>query len=275
VDNDDVTAVIACFNYGRYLGEAVASARGQGARVIVVDDGSTEPETHSTLDELEADDVLILRQHNQGVCRARNAGLALVTTRYVVVLDADDRLAEGALAAMRAPLDANPSLGFAYGWMRFMGQWEGVLRFPPYDPYRLLHRHMIGLSALARRDVFEDTGGFDPAFEEFEDWDLWLSALGHGWRGHRVEHVTLDYRRHAGASKLNADRRGYRRAYANLRRKHAPLYARAGELAREGGVGPRQRALYRWFWGARPVPAGLEALVHRRLFRAQAGTNSG
>jgi glycosyltransferase involved in cell wall biosynthesis len=273
VDNDDVTAVIACFNYGRYLGEAVASVRGQGARVIVVDDGSTEPETRSKLDELEAHEVRVVRQQNQGVCRARNAGLALADTRYVVVLDADDRLAEGALAAMRAPLDAQPSLGFAYGWMRFMGEWEGVLRFPPYDPYRLLHRHTIGLSALARRELFEDTDGFDPAFEEFEDWDLWLSALGHGWRGHRVEHVTLEYRRHAGASKLSADRRRYRRAYANLRRKHAPLYARAGELAREGGVGPWQRALYRWFWGTRPVPARLEALAHRRLFRAQPGAN--
>ena len=111
-------------------------------------------------------------------------------------LDADDRLAPGALDAMRAPLDRDPRLGFAYGWMRFFGAWDGTLRFPPYDPYRLLHRHTIGLSALARRELFEDTGGFDPAFEQYEDWELWLNALEHGWRGHRVDAVTLDYRRH-------------------------------------------------------------------------------
>jgi glycosyltransferase involved in cell wall biosynthesis len=274
VANDDVTAVIACFNLGTYLREAVESARGQGARVIVVDDGSTEEATHAALNALP-DEVHLVRQANQGVCRARNAGLVLVETRYAVVLDADDRLAPGALDAMRAPLDADPALGFAYGWMRFFGAWDGLLRFPPYDAYRLLYRHTIGLSALARRELFEDTGGFDPAFEQFEDWDLWLSALGHGWRGRRVEHVTLDYRRHPGRSKLAEDRRRYRAAYAALRRKHAPLYARAGALARESGVGRGQRALYRWFWGARPVPARLERFAHRRLFGAQTDADGG
>jgi GT2 family glycosyltransferase len=167
---------------------------------------------------------------------------------------------------MRAPLDAEPHLGFAYGTMRFFGAWDGELRFPDYDAYRLLYRHTIGLSALMRREVVEDTGGFDPAFETYEDWELWLNALAHGWRGRRVEAVTLEYRRHEGSSKLGEDRRHYRSHYAALRRKHAALYARAGELAREGGVGPAQRAVYRWFWGARPVPARVEAFLHRRLF---------
>ena len=267
--NDDVTAVIACFNYGRYLREAVHSALEQGALAIVVDDGSTERATYEVLDDVECDSVRVIRQRNQGVCRARNAGLALVETRYAVVLDADDRLAPGALNTMRAPLDADAKLGFAYGWMRFFGAWDGVLRFPPYDPYRLLHRHTIGLSALARRELFEDTGGFDPAFEQYEDWELWLNALGKGWRGSRVEQVTLEYRRHPGASKLAEDRRRYRRTYAALRHKHTALYSRADELARESGVGLPQRALYRWFWGARPVPARLEAFAHRRIFGVQ------
>lgn len=263
--NDDVTAVIACFNYGSYLREAVDSALGQGARAVVVDDGSTDPGTHAALDALPAG-VEVLRQANAGVCVARNAGLARVRTRYAIVLDADDRLAAGALDAMRAPLDADPRLGFAYGTMRFFGAWEGELRFPGYDPYRLLYRHTIGLSALMRRELVDDTRGFDPAFEGYEDWELWVNALAHGWRGRRVDAVTLEYRRHAGASKLTEDRRRYRLHYAALRRKHATLYERAGELAREGRVGPVERAVYRWFWGARPVPAGLEAFVHRRLF---------
>jgi glycosyltransferase involved in cell wall biosynthesis len=261
--NDDITAVIACFNYGSYLHEAVDSVVVQGARVVVVDDGSTDPDTHAVLDALPVD---VLRQENQGVCAARNAGLARVQTPYAIVVDADDRLAPGALAAMRAPLDADPRLGFAYGTMRFFGAWQGELRFPDYDAYRLLYRHTIGLSALMRRAVFADTGGFDPAFETFEDWELWLNALEHGWRGRRVNAVTLEYRRHPDASKNAEDRRRYRWHYAALRRKHAGLYARAGELAREGGVGPVERAVYQWFWGPRPVPAGLEAFLYRRLF---------
>jgi glycosyltransferase involved in cell wall biosynthesis len=263
--NDDITAVIACFNYGRYLREAVDSVLVQGARAIIVDDGSTDPGTHAALDALPPD-VEVVRQPNRGVCAARNAGLTLVRTPYAIVVDADDRLNAGALAAMRAPLDADPRLGFAYGTMRFVGAWQGELRFPDYDAYRLLYRHTIGLSALMRRELFEDTGGFDPAFEGYEDWELWVNALAHGWQGRRIDAVTLEYRRHAGSSKLAEDRRSYRRHYAALRRKHAGLYARSRELARQGRVGAVQRAVYRWFWGARPVPAGVEGFLHRRMF---------
>ena len=102
-------------------------------------------------------------------------------------------------ARRRSPARASPT-----ATMRFFGAWEGELRFPDYDPYRLLYRHTIGLSALMRREVIEDTGGFDPAFESYEDWELWLNALAHGWRGRRVDAVTLEYRRHAGTLEARA-----------------------------------------------------------------------
>jgi glycosyltransferase involved in cell wall biosynthesis len=252
----DVTAVITCFNYGRYLREAVDSAISEGARVVVVDDGSTEP-----LPELPAS-VELIRQENQGVVRARNAGLSRAQTPFVVVLDADDRLVPGALASLRAPLAADPGLGFTYGRMRFFGDWEGEVRFPPYDPYALLYRHTIPPAALARRAVFEQTGGFDPAFEQFEDWEFWVNALAHGWQGRQVDVVTLEYRRHEG-SKLSRDRPLYSKAFRQLREKHAELYRRPPE-SRLGWLG---RAWYRGFWGHRPVPARVELAIHRLLWR--------
>jgi len=267
-DNGDITAVVACFNYGAYLGEAVESllAQAGGApRVVVVDDGSDDPDTLRVLDRLPAG-VELLRQGNRGAGAARNAGLQRADTPYVIVLDADDRLAPGALVALRAPLDADPRLGFAFGTMRFFGDWEGELRFPPYDPYALLYRHTIGLSALARRELIEATGGFDPAFEQFEDWELWVNALEHGWRGRQVDAVTLEYRRH-GDTKLAADRAAYRRAFRGLRAKHAALYRDRARLARESRLGPAARLWYRAWWGARPIPARLERALHRARWR--------
>ena len=264
---NDVTVVIACFEYGRYLGEAVESARSQGARVIVADDGSTGAETREALDRVEGDGVLVLREDHRGVCATRNAGLSRLETPYALVLDADDRLADGALAALREPLDADPRIGLAYGHMRFFGARSGTLRMQPYDPYRLLYRHMIGLSALARRELFADTGGFDPEFEQYEDWELWLSALAHGWHGRLVDRVVLDYRRHPGGdSKLLADRRRYRRFYRLLREKHSTLYERAGELARESSLSAPDRLVHRAFWGPRPLPAAAEHAVQQMLW---------
>jgi GT2 family glycosyltransferase len=266
----DVTAVIANYNYGDYLREAVDSLRGQAGgapHVVVVDDGSTEPASLAALDVLEDDGVEVQRQANRGVCAARNAGLARVRTPYWLVLDADDRLAPDALARMRALLEDDASAAFAYGYMRFFGDLSGVVRFPAYDPYQLLYRHTIGLTALARRSVLDATGGYDPAFAHYEDWELWLNALAHGLEGRRVDAVTLEYRRHAG-TKFASDRGNYRSAWAALRRKHAALYARRGELAQRSAMGPAGRAAYRFFWGPRPVPAAVEGALHRVLWRS-------
>ena len=231
----------------------------EGAHVVVVDDGSTEP-----LPDLPPD-VELVRQENQGVARARNAGLARVRTPYVLFLDADDRIVPGALSLLREPLDADPKLGFAYGRMRFFGDWEGELRFPPYDPYALLYRHTIGLSALVRRQLLEDTGGFDPAFGQFEDWELWVNALAHGWRGRQVKAVTVDYRRHPG-SKHGVDRRVYRQAYSQLRAKHADLYRDSERLSAESSLGPVGRLVHRSFWGPRPIPASVEQRLYGLLW---------
>jgi glycosyltransferase involved in cell wall biosynthesis len=263
----DTTVVIACFNYEGYLQEAVQSALAQDPEphVIVVDDGSTNPNTSEVLDRLPGH-VDVIRQENQGVSVARNEGLKRAMTPFLFVLDADDRLPPQALAALRTELDRRPDAGFAYGLARFFGDWDGILRFPPYDPYRLLYRHIIGLSALMRREVLESTGGFDPSFDQYADWEFWLNALAHGWRGVQVEAVTLDYRRHGSAMTVE-NRRKYRDQFTRIRRKHRELYENRAALARESDLGFVGRAVYRGFWGPRPIPAAVEQRLHALHWR--------
>jgi glycosyltransferase involved in cell wall biosynthesis len=271
--NEDVTVIITCFNYGDYLAESVESALSQAGgepRVIVVDDGSTQAGTLLELDRLPAQ-VELIRQANGGPAAARNAGLRLLQTPYALILDADDRLVEDALQRLRTPLDRDPTLGFSYGLMRFFGAWEGILKMPPYDPYRLLYRHNIGSVALTRRGLFEDVGGYDPAFDGYEDWELWVHALACGWRGRRVEAVTLDYRRHAPTTTFRRARPHYRAIFRRLRRKHRTLYQRSGrrELQAVSELGPAGRLAYRLWWGWRPLPARVELALQAALWRPQ------
>lgn len=269
-EHDDITAVIPCFEAGMHLAQAVESLSSQAGgppRIIVVDDGSRDEGTQAALGGLPRH-VGVLRQPNQGPAAARNAAIAASTTPLVLPLDADDRLAPGALRVLSAALRAEPQLGFAYGRMRFFGEWTGELRLPPYDPYGLLYRHTIGITALIRRELLEDVGGYDPSLPGYEDWELWLHALARGWRGRRVDATVLEYRREGHSLHLGA-RRNYRRAYRALRRKHAGLYSTGSRrrLARESELGPLGRAAYRFIWGPRPVPARLELALQRRLWR--------
>jgi GT2 family glycosyltransferase len=265
-----VTVIVTCFNYGSYLAESIESVlsqQGGEPRVIVVDDGSTEAQTLVALERLPPQ-IKLIRQANAGPAAARNAGLRELQTPLVLILDADDLLTVNALALLRAPLERDPTLGFSYGIMRFFGAWEGILRMPPYDPYRLLYRHNIGSVALVRRELFEDLGGYDPAFAGYEDWELWLHALARGRRGWRVEAVTLLVRRHGPSRHLGARPR-YHTIFRQLRRKHPALYSRAGrrQLQTESDLGGAGRLLYRCWWGTRPLPARVELMLQTMLWR--------
>ncbi len=265
---DDVTVVIPCFNHGEYIGEAIDSVLAQeeaATRIIVVDDGSTDQATLDALDALP-EGVEVLHQANAGPAAARNAGIEATDSPYLLMLDADDRLPDGALADLRAALDADPEAGYAYGVMHFFGDWSGEVRLPPYDPYRLLYRGIVGWIGLIRREAWEAAGGFDPALQGFEDWDFTLGALAAGWRGRRLDRVVLDYRKH-GRSGLEQDRRRYRELYRRLREKHADLYGRAAEAARESDLGPAGRLFYRTYWAWRPLPAALERAAYSLIFR--------
>lgn len=268
--NADVTVVISCFNYGRYVPEAVDSALSQDggpARVIVVDDGSTEPETVQALDAIERrPGVEVIRQANAGASAARNTGLRRAQTPYVMVLDADDLITPNAVETLRAGLQNDPRAGYAYGHMRFFGGWSGVMRMPPFDPWRLLFRHIVGPTALMRQEMVQATGGYDTSFPHYEDWEIWLHALAEGWWGRQVDFTSLMQRKH-GPSKFAGDRADYRRSFAWIRRKHRRLY---GDLRRQALVSELdlpERLLYRYIWGLRPWPARAEGLLYSRLWR--------
>jgi glycosyltransferase involved in cell wall biosynthesis len=211
--------------------------------------------------------VRVIRQANAGLPAARNAGLREADTPYLIVLDADDKLAPVALQTLKAALEEDPAIGFAYGLTRFFGDWDQILAMPPYDPYKLLYRHMIGSTVLMRRAVFEQTGGFEPTMRGYEDWDFWLSALAHGWQGRRVDVETFYYRRH-GTSMISGARRDYRHWYRQIQRRHAALYRDRARLAQVNGVSLPERLLYRYFWGLRPLPAAVEQRIHALLFKS-------
>lgn len=101
--------VIPSFNYGRFLRQAIDSAVGQtypNIEVVVVDDGSTD----DTAAIATAAGARLVRQPNQGLSAARNAGLDQAHGEFVVFLDADDELLPGAVADGIEALSSNPAL---------------------------------------------------------------------------------------------------------------------------------------------------------------------
>ena len=91
-----ISIIIPCYNHGVMLREALASV--EKARhpnlfeVIIVDDGSSEPETIRILQEVGEAGYQVVRQPNRGVGVARNAGVRLANGEFILPLDSDNRL---------------------------------------------------------------------------------------------------------------------------------------------------------------------------------------
>jgi hypothetical protein len=98
-----IDVVIDNYNYGRFLGDAIASARAQthpAVNLIVVDDGSTD-DSRQLLEGLD-DGVTVVLKENGGQASALNAGLERCSGDVVVFLDADDLLKPEAAARIAA-----------------------------------------------------------------------------------------------------------------------------------------------------------------------------
>jgi glycosyltransferase involved in cell wall biosynthesis len=125
-----VSAVICCYNYGRYVDQAIDSALAQKwpkdrYEVIVVDDGSTDdsPEVLARY----GDRIRVIRQENQGVLAATSAGFAAARGEFVGTLDADDRWLPTAVPTLVAALRRNPDVGLVMGDLRVVDDAGEVL----------------------------------------------------------------------------------------------------------------------------------------------------
>lgn len=105
--------IVTNYNYERYLVDAVTSALGQSVRcqVIVVDDGSSDGSS-LVLDQLERDhpELVVIRNQNGGQASAMNSGWAQAVAPYVLFLDADDRLAQTAVAEVVSRFTEEPDV---------------------------------------------------------------------------------------------------------------------------------------------------------------------
>jgi glycosyltransferase involved in cell wall biosynthesis len=91
-----VSIIVTCFNYGKYLNDALRSVIQQtfeSWECIIVDDGSTDDSRDIAAAWIDKDRRFkYLYQDNLGLSCARNAGLKQARGRYIQILDADDML---------------------------------------------------------------------------------------------------------------------------------------------------------------------------------------
>jgi glycosyltransferase involved in cell wall biosynthesis len=193
-----VTVVIPCFNQGVYLKDALESLSRCNAELfdlIIVNDGSTDLETISILNELKDRGYQIIDQTNQGLGAARNTGIKATTSRYILPLDADNKILPEYLEKGIEILDSESQVAVVYGNAQLFGDKSGVLIPGKPNLQRMMLGNYIDACALIRRDVIEQVGYYDQLkIMGYEDWDLWLRILFAGYRFHYFDGFLFQYR---------------------------------------------------------------------------------
>jgi glycosyltransferase involved in cell wall biosynthesis len=228
-----VSIVTPCFNGGRWLRELVASVGEQtypALEMIVVDDGSTEQETLTYLDELSAGgEVRLLRANrNRGPGAARNLGVEQARGRYILPVDADNLLMPGAIERAVAQLQAaGERVGFVYPTLQHFGNREDYYEPPAFNAWLLRQDNFIESSSLIDRDVFDHGLRYVEDDDDIghEDWDFVLTLAERGIRGEPARGRTLRYRNHGFSRSylVGATRPG---TAENIRRRHLGLDVR-------------------------------------------------
>ena len=128
-----VSIIVTCHNLAQYLPDALNSVYQQSLRdweCLIVDDASTD-NTRALAMAYEHEHnqfVYLPTPHNLKLSGARNFGFARARGKYIIHLDADDMLAEDALATLCEALDRDPGIHIAYGSLDVMNQDGGDRR---------------------------------------------------------------------------------------------------------------------------------------------------
>jgi glycosyltransferase involved in cell wall biosynthesis len=258
-----VAVLIPCFNDGALIVDAVASIREEEpVEIVVIDDGSTDPDTQDVLARLAGEGIRVVRHEvNRGLSAARTTGRLASTAPLVFGLDADDLLMPGALGAMSDMLDAHAEAVSCYGDYEVFGDVTFRRQVPlTIDPFRIAFRNELTAAALFRRSALEAVRAWEPVVpgstgrdDFFEDWHLWMSLAERAAVGVHVGRDRLVYRRRVHGGRLSAAGDSRRREqYRRLKQRHPDLFDRIGEHRRRSNLPFLHKLLYPVVFGDRP-----------------------
>ena len=191
-----VDVAVPCYNYARFLREAVESILQQSfknLRVLIIDNGSSDG-SHAVARQLAAEDDRVdirVFARNIGPHACYNAGVDWASGDYFFLLDADDLLTPGSLERGVAIMEQNTDIAFAYSTELFMGL-DGEEDVPPrikpaepawrftsgdafirercHDP-----RNIVGAPTVLRRtSVQKAIGHYRASLPFTDDLEMWL-----------------------------------------------------------------------------------------------------
>jgi glycogen synthase len=199
-----VSAIVPYFQLEAYIEETLASLAAQtyeNIEVVLVNDGSLREED-SVLEELaDRYGVKLVTQTNSGLGAARNFGISQASGRYVVPVDADDRLTPTFVERCVDALEKQPDAAYATSWSAYItpqGRLYGDgMGWAPFGNWSsLMRRNNVAgtCTSVIRKRFFDQGFGYSDELTSYEDWFLYLELHEAGHYGVVVPERLIEYR---------------------------------------------------------------------------------
>lgn len=197
--NPQVSIVVPCFNQSQYLEQALLSVKEQtfsNWECIIVNDGSVDNTEEIAIKWKESDSRFIyLKKENEGLSEARNSGIKISKSNYILPLDADDILGKNYIELALQEFSLDKSLKVVYSRALKFGKEKGLLSLTPFSLKNLSKNCMIFASAMFKKEDWSRVGGYDKnMIYGWEDWEFWIAILKNGGNVKRIEKVCFFYR---------------------------------------------------------------------------------
>lgn len=246
-----VSVIMPAYNAEKYIAAAIDSILGQtygNFELIIINDCSKDRTEEMIASYDDPRIVYLKNEENLGVAAALNKGLAVAKGKYIARMDADDISLPDRLAKQVAYLDANEAIAVLGTNVESFDE-HGTIStgWSAQDPLQtkvdmLFACGMAHPSVMMRTAVIRELGGYDPAFNGLEDYELWCRVL----EKHQITtlpDILLRYRVHNSQVTQNQSLR-YRELYRALKTRQV----------RQLGINPTE-AFFRYCEGEKIASA--------------------
>ncbi len=226
-----VSIIVPCYRQAEYLPEALDSVLSQTYadwECIVISDGSPDDVEYAVRPYCDRDSrIKYLWQENQGVAKARNNAIQHSSGKYIVPLDADDKISSEFLAKGVGYMESHPDTKLVYFRTMQFGNTDGEWKLNDYDWNTIIWGNMIPNTAMYRRSDYDNTNGYNPnMIHGYEDWDFWLSLLDSDSKVFRFDDLLYFHRAKASSRAVTNDiHENWVMMHRQLYLNHTDIYA--------------------------------------------------
>lgn len=176
-----LSIVIANYNYGRFLEEAIQSVLSQSCQdfELIVCDAASKDNSVEVIKKYENRIAWWCSENDGGQSAAFNKGFSHARGRFLTWLNADDVMLPGTIANLKRAFERYPTCPWFIGGVLWLDQGMRIMncgrarRFSEIR-YRYGNVSTYGPSSFFTKELLVAVGGVDERFHYSMDTDLWL-----------------------------------------------------------------------------------------------------